>query len=177
MATLIFRKIWGDLAHNKARTLLAVLSIAAGVFALGLAFGALGVMRARIEQDKLASRPTDLTFRAWALGQETFHQDLVDAALRRPGVADAEGETTLPLRWQLEGEKNWQNGTLVARADYVAQRISLVQLLEGQWPARHTLAVERKSSQYFAVPLGATILVESGQGERQLPVVGVVRKP
>jgi hypothetical protein len=46
MATLIFRKVLGDLARNKARTLLAVLSIAAGVFAVGLAFGALGVLRA-----------------------------------------------------------------------------------------------------------------------------------
>jgi ABC-type lipoprotein release transport system permease subunit len=41
MTTPILRKVWGDLARNKARTLLAVLSIAAGVFALGLAFGAL----------------------------------------------------------------------------------------------------------------------------------------
>ena len=177
MTILILRKVWGDLAHNKARTLLAVLSIAAGVFAVGLAFGALGVMRAYIEQDKLATKPADLTFRAGALDQDAFHQDLIDAALRRPGVADAEGETTVPLRWKLEREKNWRNGVLVARTDYDAQRIALIELLEGLWPARHTLAVERKSSQYFAVPLGATILVESGQGERGLPVVGVVRKP
>ncbi len=46
MTTLIFRKVLGDLAHNKVRTLLAVLSITAGVFAVGLAFGALGVLRA-----------------------------------------------------------------------------------------------------------------------------------
>ena len=35
---------------------------------VGLAFGALDVMRAYIEQDKLASRPADLTFRGAALG-------------------------------------------------------------------------------------------------------------
>ena len=46
MATIILRKVWGDLGYHKARTLLAVLSIAAGVFAMGLAFGALGAMRA-----------------------------------------------------------------------------------------------------------------------------------
>jgi len=46
MATIILRKVWGDLVYHKARALLAVLSIAAGVFAVGLAFGALGVLRA-----------------------------------------------------------------------------------------------------------------------------------
>lgn len=34
MMTIILRKVWGDLTHNKARTLLAVLSIAVGILAL-----------------------------------------------------------------------------------------------------------------------------------------------
>jgi hypothetical protein len=33
---VIWRKTWFDLWHNKVRTALAVLSIAAGVFALGM---------------------------------------------------------------------------------------------------------------------------------------------
>src|ERR1700690_494063 len=36
---VIWFKIWFDLWHNKTRTLLAVLSIAAGVFAVGAIFG------------------------------------------------------------------------------------------------------------------------------------------
>ena len=36
---VIWHKIWFDLWHNKTRTLLAVLSIAAGVFAVGAIFG------------------------------------------------------------------------------------------------------------------------------------------
>ena len=40
MILITLRKVWGDLTHNKARTFLAVLSIAVGVLALGLAFGA-----------------------------------------------------------------------------------------------------------------------------------------
>src|SRR5512141_903251 len=36
---VIWYKIWFDLWHNKTRTLLAVLSIAAGVFAVGTIFG------------------------------------------------------------------------------------------------------------------------------------------
>lgn len=34
-----WRKTWADVSHNKVRTLLAVLSIAVGVFAVGTSFG------------------------------------------------------------------------------------------------------------------------------------------
>ena len=36
---VLWHKVWFDLWHNKTRTLLAVLSIAAGVFAVGAMFG------------------------------------------------------------------------------------------------------------------------------------------
>ena len=36
---VIWHKIWFDIWHNKTRTFLAVLSIAAGVFAVGAIFG------------------------------------------------------------------------------------------------------------------------------------------
>jgi len=36
---VIWNKIWFDLWNNKTRTVLAVLSIAAGVFAVGAIFG------------------------------------------------------------------------------------------------------------------------------------------
>ena len=37
--SVIWNKVWFDLWHNKVRTLLAVLSISAGVFAIGAMFG------------------------------------------------------------------------------------------------------------------------------------------
>ena len=37
--SVIWRKVWLDLWQNKVRTVLAVLSIAAGVFAIGATFG------------------------------------------------------------------------------------------------------------------------------------------
>ena len=37
--SVIWHKFWSDLLDNKAHTLLAVLSIAAGVFAIGAMFG------------------------------------------------------------------------------------------------------------------------------------------
>lgn len=174
---VIWRKLWRDIAHSKARTLLAVLSIAAGVFALGLALGALDVMQALIDADDRATRPAHITFRGGAFGQDTFDGDLVAAAARKPGVLDAEGEAYLPFRWKLETDADWRAGVLVAREDYTAQRIGVVELLDGAWPGDHTLAVEIKSSEHFDITTGAAILVEHGSGARRLPVGGVIRKP
>ena len=36
---VIWQKVWFDLWHNKVRTILAIISIAVGVFAVGAIFG------------------------------------------------------------------------------------------------------------------------------------------
>ena len=174
---VIWHKVWRDLAHNKVRTALAVLSIATGVFALGLVFGMHGLIDAHLAQESEVSRPANLTFRGERLGQET-----VEATLREPGVAYAELETVAVIRWRLPQEAEWQRGVLVARENYNAQLVSRVELLEGNWPGESknpqsgfTLAVERQTSRHFDIPLGASIVVGSGHGEMAF-IGGVVRK-
>ena len=167
---VIWHKVWRDLVHNKARTALVVLSIAAGVFALGLVLGASGLVHAGLVREDKVSRPAHLIFRG-----EQLDQEMVEAALREPGVADAELEMVAIVRWRLPEEAEWQHGVLVAREDYSAQRVSLVDLLEGNWPSGNTLGVELQTSRSFGIPLGTSIVVESGAGE-MVSVDGVVRK-
>jgi putative ABC transport system permease protein len=169
--SVIWAKVWRDLAHNKARTLLVVLSTAVGVFALGLIFGLSGEMRARMTEGHRATLPGHINF----FGVSPFEEQDVEALRREAGVADAEGQIHSALRWKLEGETEWRDGNLVARAGYTAQRMDLVTLSEGQWPAGHTLAVEYKSSQHFNIPLGTTIVVERGRREQRLPITGIIR--
>ena len=59
--SVVWRKIWRDLARDKARTALVVLSTAAGVFALGLVFGLSGVLRAQILGSYRGSIPAHIT--------------------------------------------------------------------------------------------------------------------
>ncbi len=59
---VIWRKIWRDLTHNKARTLMVVLSIAVGVFALGAIFGAYSVMNDYLVENHKAWIPIHMTF-------------------------------------------------------------------------------------------------------------------
>ena len=169
--SVVWRKVWRDLAHNKVRTLLAVLSTAVGVFALGLVFGLSGMMRERMTEDHRATMPGHIN--VWG---GPFDQDTVDAVLRETGVADAEVEIhRISFRWKQEGEAEWRDGGLFARADYEAQRMNLIDLLDGRWPTERTLAVERQSSLHFDVPLDTAIIVEVGRRERRLPVEGLVR--
>lgn len=50
MTTIILRKVWGDLTHNKARSLLAVLSIAVGALALASLWPALVAARVSVRE-------------------------------------------------------------------------------------------------------------------------------
>jgi len=168
--SVVWHKVWRDLAHNKARTLLVVLSTAVGVFALGLVFGLSDVLRTRMTEDHRATMPAHITFSGGV-----YPQDVVDVLLQEPGVADVEGEFRASFRWKLPGETEWRNGELIARADYEAQRMNLIEPLSGDWPAKRTLALERQSSRYFRILPGQWIVVEFGHGERQLPVEGIVR--
>jgi putative ABC transport system permease protein len=169
--SVIWCKVWRDLAHNKARTTLATLSIAVGVFALGLTFGARGVMDVYLAREKEISRPANITFKGDRLDQET-----VEAALREPGVTEAETEAMASIRWRLPEEMAWRQGMLIAREDYASQRVSRVELLEGGWPAEAALAVERQTAQYFGISLGVAIVVETGRDEA-ISIGGIVRKP
>ena len=55
---VIWYKIWFDIWHNKTRTLLAVLSIAAGVFAVGAIFGMSDMLLTNMDASHRAVIPT-----------------------------------------------------------------------------------------------------------------------
>jgi putative ABC transport system permease protein len=174
--SIIWRKVWRDMWGDKFRTLLVVLSTAVGVFALGFVYGVSGVLTARITESHQASVPPHL-----ALSTSLFDQEVVETILRQPGVVDAEGMTVALIRWKAEGETDWQEGFITARADYEAQHMNLFELLEGEWPGhsctRHAVAVERMTSQHWDVRVGATVIVEFEGHEWQMPVEGIVRHP
>jgi putative ABC transport system permease protein len=167
---MAWRKVWRDLVFNKARTLLVVLSIAVGVFALGVIFGAHGAIKDYLAECHQAWVPIHITFWGWP-----FDETVEEVVLREPGVADVERMVDTSFRWKLEGEKDWRNGDLCARMDYKAQRMGRVDLHDGRWPTDRTLAVERMTARHLGIPIGTTIIVQLGRSERRLPVVGIIR--
>jgi len=166
-----WRKIWRDLMCSKARTTLVVLSIAVGVFVLGVLLGAYGMMVDGLEREWRASIPVHITL--W--GQ--FDEEAERAALRDEAVVDVERLADTTLLWRLESEADWRDTRVTARQDYAAQRMGLISLAHGRWPEGRTLAVESTTAQDFGIAPGAVIVIQSGQHERRLEVVGIVHDP
>jgi len=182
--SVIWHKTWRDVANNKARTALVVISTAAGIFALGLVFGLSGVMGERLTAAHRQAVPAHITFQGGP-----FNVDTIDAIEHERGVRSAQGEIVLPLRWrfanpgsiQADDEKGWRDGQLIARANYDEQSMDMLRLLEGSWPGGrlpHTRAyavgLDRLSVEHFGIEPGASILIESGQRERRTSVQGVM---
>jgi putative ABC transport system permease protein len=170
-----WNKIWRDLAYNKARTLLVVLSIAVGVFALGTILGGYNVMTDRMARENEAWGPVDITLWGWP-----FDEQAEETVLRHPGVAKVERVVDSSFRWRLAGDaslepSDWREGQLYAREDYATQRIARVELWAGSWPDGRTLAIERMTARHLDIPIGSIIVIQHGQHERRLEVVGVVR--
>ncbi len=170
--SIIWRKIWRDLWRDKFRTFLVVLSTAVGVFALGFVYGASDVLRAQMTESHRASVFPHITFYTGL-----FDHDAVETIQHEPGVAEVEAERSASIRWKLEGEADWHDGSVDARADYEAQHVNLIDLLEGDWPSGRALVVERLSSRHFRISPDAPIIVEFGRTERRIDVQGVARRP
>ena len=72
--SVIWNKIWSDLWGHKARTLLAVLSIAAGVFALGAIFGMIDQLVPNLNHVHETISPANITMYL----QDRITQDTAD---------------------------------------------------------------------------------------------------
>ena len=90
-----WRKVWRDIHTNVARTILVVLSIAVGVFAIGVIFGSQHLLINDVEANYQQGNPSDAR-----LSVRTFDTDLVKTVTRMPSVALAEGRNRLWLRVQ-----------------------------------------------------------------------------
>src|SRR4030095_8730838 len=81
-----WRKVLADLTSNKTRTILVVLSIAVGVFAVGMIAGS----REILANDLAAANASTNTFSAAISTNEPLDDQLVQTVRRMPGIADAE---------------------------------------------------------------------------------------
>jgi putative ABC transport system permease protein len=174
--SIVWRKVLRDLWRSKFRTILVVISTAVGVFALGLVYGMSGVLNARLAESHRESVPPHITFYT-----SYFDQEVVETIKREPDVSDAEGIKVALIKWKQEGDDDWQDGYVFARADYEAQHINIFDLQSGQWPTesstRRTMSVERMTARHYHLSTGSEIVVEFGRRERRLPIEGVMRHP
>ena len=88
--TTLWKKIWTDLWSNKARTLLAALSIAVGVFAVGLIVTSSTIVKKDMETDYLAVNPHTVRIYTQNFDAEILH-----------GLANTPGVTAIEARYNV----------------------------------------------------------------------------
>ena len=121
MASPRWRKVAADLWGNKTRTILVVLSIAVGVFAVGMIAGSGVIMTRDLRASYAATSPAS----AQIFTKDSFDEDLVETIRRMRSVGDADGRRFVSVRYSV-GPGQWREMLLIALRDYKEIRVNKV---------------------------------------------------
>jgi putative ABC transport system permease protein len=169
--SVIWYKVWSDLWDNKVRTLLVVLSIAAGVFAIGATFGMSDQLLTGMDAAHRASLPAHFTMYT----TKNIDENLANDLKKVDGVEDIALGSQTTIRYKIRPADEWDTAWLVMRADYADQKYELLTLKAGEWPKRNRIGIERLSSQYFGLDIGDTVLFEVGDRSKVRLINGKLR--
>jgi putative ABC transport system permease protein len=171
---VIWHKIWFDLWNNKTRTLLAVLSIAAGVFAVGAIFGMSDMLITNMDKSHHAVLPTHINVYL----DEAIDREIILNLKEVPGVDDVEPFNSVSVVYKLRPQDDWRQGVIQMRDNYEAQKYELVQLRAGHWPdGRNEVSIERMAAQFLNIGIGDSVIFKIDDKERVIPITGLIRHP
>jgi putative ABC transport system permease protein len=171
--SVLWRKAWFDLWHHKGRTLLAILSVAAGVFALGAILGLVDQLLSGMDQAHRSVVPSHIS----VILRTHVPQETAEDLRQIEGVVDVEPVNQISVRYRATPDDEWALGTLVMRPDYQDQTYDRVVLKEGDWPQHPKIGIERLSSQHFGLDLGDRVLFELPAGEQSFEIGSKIRHP
>ena len=171
---VIWNKVWFDLWHNRTRTLLTVLSIAVGVFAMGAIFGMSDMMSSTMDSSHRSVIAPHITVGL----TEQVEPEIIESLRDIPGVEDVEPFNEIGIQYKLQPGGEWRQGVIHMRGDYENQKYELVQLRQGAWPTdREDLGVERMAALYNKLGIGDTIIFKIGNRERTEKISTLIRHP
>src|SRR3954470_375921 len=164
-----WRKVMRDLWGNKTRTLLVVLSIAVGVFAVGTTAGTWVMMSRDLSANYAEINPSSAI-----LFTDPFDDGLVDSIRGTRGVGEAEGRFDLTVRIKTAPDE-WRNLRLEAIDDYRDIPLDKVRPESGAWPPpRQELLIERDSLGLTNSSVGDLLAMRLPDGsQRDLRIAGL----
>ena len=159
-----WKKVYRDLWNNRSRTVLVILSIAVGVFALGMIVSTQQALTTSLASQYADMRPADIILKT----EPMLDDDFVTSMRHMKGVDEAEGRRALPLRISLDGKgETWRDLTLYALADYEDQRLLKVYEQSGNYPPeKGEVLLERATITYLGLEPGDEILVKTPEGKK-----------
>jgi putative ABC transport system permease protein len=163
-----WQKVLGDLRLNPMRSVLVVLSVAIGVFAVGTVTWSRSIVLESVAAGDAASHVA-----AAVLTTSSFDQRVVQLARRQPGVRDAEGR--MRITWRVKtGPHRFDDLWLFAIPDFRHMRIDTIRPERGAWPPPpHEILLERSSlSAVNGSPGGRVTLERANGSQRDMTIAG-----
>jgi putative ABC transport system permease protein len=165
-----WRKVLRDLWLNKNRTIIVVLSIAVGVFAVGVIASSQIILSRDLRAAYLATNPAHATL----LTFESFDKDVVEAVNNMREVEEAEARRRITLRVQT-GPDEWQLLWLTAIENFDEIKIDQFAPEAGAWPPPdHEMIIERAALGLLKADMGDTVTVKTPDGKvREMRIAGL----
>jgi putative ABC transport system permease protein len=167
-----WRKVIHDLVDNKARTLLVVLSIAVGVFSIGVIAGAYQIISTDMSASYSANQPANVELR-----MTNFDDDMLGLISNQRGVEKAEARRVFNVRVRVPGTEKWTGLDMTAFDDFEKNSIDLLKPIEGQVvPKKRQVVLEQDVLNHIDTKLGGILEFQLPDGStKTLPVVGIVQ--
>jgi putative ABC transport system permease protein len=165
-----WRKVVRDLWLNKIRTLLVVLSIAVGVFAIGTVASSYIILTQDLSETYLATNPAHASI----LSFQSFGEDVVKAVENLREIKEAEGRRRVTVRAKT-GPDEWRIVWLVAIPDFEDIQIDKFDSDQGAWPPPdNQLLIERSALSLLNAEMGDVLTIKTPDGkERPMPIAGI----
>lgn len=169
-------KVIRDLKSHPTRSLLVVLSIGVGVFAVAVVMGGRGVLIREFDVDYAASVPPSAQFTT-----ADFDESLPDRVADRDDVRAAEGRRRVSMRYSTDAgaqggtTAGWSTMRLWALPDF--DRGGVLKIVREEtvsWPPkRGEIILEKSALQVAGFSVGETLTVETARGKRvELRIAG-----
>jgi len=153
-----WRKIFHDLWDNKARTLLVVLSIAVGVFSIGVIAGAYQIISHDLGISYAANNPANVELR-----MTSFEEDIRSSIRNANGVKEVEVRRVMNFRVQTEDNPQWITIDLVAFESFSENKVNLLIPVEGPLEAKKDeILLEEDILEDMDISIGENLIFELG---------------
>ncbi len=154
------------------RTALVVLSIAVGVFSIGVITGAYEIISTDMDESYAANNPANVELR-----MTNFDDDTLASIRNFQGVREAEGRRVSNYRVRPESGGQWATIDLIALEDFGENKVNLLSPISGRAEAdKDEIVLNKKNMDKIRVGVGEYLVFELADGStKKLKVVGVVQ--
>ncbi|MHB1341408.1 MAG: FtsX-like permease family protein [Coriobacteriia bacterium] len=163
-------KVFRDLSAHRFRTVLVVLSIAIGVFSVGVIMGGRQILIREFDGEYLSSRPRNA-----ALYTAAFDEQMVRRVSEYPGVTAAQGRQSATFRYSWRDSATTRSLSVIAFEDF--ETIAVERIVPEEvthWPPRRgEIILEASAKETGDYEIGDVLTLEMREGDpEQLIVAG-----